>query len=333
MKVKDSFTPEQPGVSESTPPQDSPAVPEKKRKRVFWKVYAAAIAVVVLAAVAVNIYISSRLSEYEGAQPKHAAQAVFEKYFANPDFAALIEQTGYTLAEAETLENAVEYFTVLSQSGTLSLTSATNTFEERRDSLVYVVKAGDVGIAKFTLVPSGQATPHGSTVYTEDTLSLIRRERPTPPPPPTPPPVVYSQQLREEYSDYVLAAAKTFSKRSRLQATKGQALAYCEPGSQVAKRISSLETWGSQRYSSYTFENELAHEFIKLSDTAFSCRVRFNFRMQKRGQEDVIDVVDCTLYLRQNAKGQYRVFAQYNTGAVLADEDLAMLEAAISGAA
>jgi hypothetical protein len=344
MIEKEGFSPETEGqtaeaapetnapAEEPTPQVIAPAVARKK-KRVFWRVYAAAVALFVIAAVIVNVYISARLSEYESAQPKHAAQAVFEKYFANPDFAALLEQTDYTLAEAETFENAVDYFTARTSGGQLRLTSATNTFEERRDSLVYVVKAGDVSIAKFTLVPSGQTTKHGSVLYTEDTLTLIRRERPAPPTPPPPPPVVYSEALQAEYGDYALAAAETFSKRSRLQATRAQALAYCEPGSQVAQRISSLESWANQRYDSYGFESEIADEFLELSDSAFSCRVRFNFRMKKRGQEDVIDVVDCTLYLRKNAKGQYRVFAQYNTGAVLTDEEQAQLEAAISGTA
>lgn len=303
--------------------------PARKKIPLFYIILLSVVALAACAVIIANLYIRTLLTDYESAQPKYEAERLFQQYFGSPNFEALIDKSGYTLQDGETLENAVAYFTDLTAGGDLSYIRVTSAFEEQADALVYMVKSNGVNIAKMTLVPSGEETKHGNALYTEGGIMLIRRNRPTPTPAPTPEPtpvttteptppptdepVQYSDKLQRQYSTYVLDAIKTLSLRFRNSATKGEALAYYEPGSEIYNRIDDTDVEHNLVYHNYEFSDEIADEFVELDSGAFSCRVRFSLRMSRTGRPSITEDVDYTLYLRPSEKGKPLIYEQFVT--------------------
>lgn len=308
-----------------------------KKLPLFYIILSSAVALAAAAIVLLNVYIAGQLKDYEAAQPIHAATRVFEDHFKEPDFASLIGTSGYLLADGETPENAAEYFSGAASRGGLVFFPVTSAFEERGDALVYMVRAGDVNIARFTLVPSGKVSKYGHVLYTGHTIDLIRRDRPEPPPPtpeptpeptptpvptptprptpePAPEPVQYSEELRLRHGDYVLEAVKTFSRRARNRAEHEEVIVFYEPGSRMYRIIENMGLRYDQVFSSYSFADEFAGEFLPLAGGAFSCRVRFDFVMHQGRQDDFVDYIDFTLFLRPDQDGTYLIYDQYVTG-------------------
>jgi hypothetical protein len=281
---------------------------------VFWLVFICVFAVLTLAVAVINVYIHSRLSEYESAQPMYLAQSVFDEYFASPDFNALLDEAGYVLSYAETRSDAADYFKSAAENGEISFTQVTSAFEARTDALVYIVRAGSVNIAKFTLIPTGETTKHGSVLYELGELMLIRRERPEPVlPEEKTMPAYYSAELEQEYGPFVLDAIRAYAKQAYAQSGVS-ALKYYEPGSDPYKRLGRIDVY-TERWVKHSIENETAGEFRELDGGAFSCRVSYTVRLKASGRADEINTEDYTLFLRPNAAGKYLIYAQYVTGA------------------
>jgi hypothetical protein len=286
----------------------------RKHLPVFWLAFICVFAVLAVTVAIINIYIHSRLSEYESAQPMYLAQSVFDEYFANPDFETLIEKTGYVLSYAETQADAVNYFKTAAANGEISFTQVTSAFEAQEDALVYIVRAGNVNFAKLSLVPTGETTKHGSVLYELGELMLIRRERPEPVlPEEKTVPVYYSAELQAQYETFVLEAIRAYAKQAVAQSGV-TALKYYEPGSDPYKRLGRIDVY-TEKWVRYSLENESASEFRELENGVFSCRVNYTARLKATGREDELHTEDYTLFLRPNAAGKYLIYAQYVTGA------------------
>jgi LmbE family N-acetylglucosaminyl deacetylase len=308
----------------------------------FYRVVIAVFIVATGVVIGVNVYIKDRLREFEAAQPYHVAAAMFDKYFLNPDFAALIAESGYVLRDGESLDNAVNYFSELANGGNLDFSLAVSTFEEQEEAIAYIVRAGDVNIAKLTLVPSGETTKHGHLLYADGGIMLVRRDRPEPPAAdvepisydvddlPQSPIIIYNQELQAEHSDFVIAAMKEFVKHSCSVQNKYLLLPYYEPGSNIYATIQAI-TLGYRAPDNYSFGDVRADEFQDLEDGAFSCRVTFTFNYQLDGAS-AEEPVDYTLFLRPNANGKYLIYDQYLTALVPEPEPIAPLPAEVVAA-
>jgi LmbE family N-acetylglucosaminyl deacetylase len=289
----------------------------RKQVPLFWKIFAVVAAAALLALAAVNIYIRGRLAEYEAAQPKYVAQVAYDRYFAQPDFGELMDLSGYELAPGESRDDVIAYFSALFATGHTEYVQVTSAFESNPEALAYVVIANGVNAAKFTLVPSGQRTKHGSVIYAPGELMLIRRQRPAPPeqdPAAAASLAEYSGELQAKFSLYVITAAKMYSLRSRSKAPTEAVLPYYEPGTDIYERIRKLSYGYEQVYDSYHFDGVLADEFTELGGGAFSCRVRYDFVMTKDGKSDYVDRVDYRLYLRPDENGKHLIYGQHVTG-------------------
>jgi hypothetical protein len=288
-----------------------------RRKSPYWGICAVVFVCVAIAFALVNVYINLRLSEYEGALPERVAEHTFDRFFAAPDFESLLDVSHYELADGETRENALSYFNAVLGGGETSFAEVSSAYAESPDAKVYIVKSGERNFARFTIVPSGAVSAHGSALYALDNVDLIRRERPlpevVPPPEPSLPP--YSFVLQEIFSDSVIEAVKAYTRNSRNELSVGVTLKYYEPGSDIYVRIQELVQGLQKHYETYEFEGETADEFLELENGAFSCRVRYNVRYKKRGESDLVDKLDLTVKLRPNADGKYLIYEQYITGA------------------
>ncbi|MCL2030710.1 MAG: hypothetical protein FWG93_04120, partial [Oscillospiraceae bacterium] len=102
--------------------------------------------------------------------------------------------------------------------------------------------------------------------------------------------------------------------RARNRATGEETIVFYEPGSRIYNVIANLGGRFDQVFSSYSFENESAGEFLPLGNGAFSCRVQFDFVMRQLRREDVVDYIDFTLFLRPGPNGTHLIYEQYVTG-------------------
>lgn len=305
-----------------------PSTRERGRTPVFYKALAGVFGVLAACAAAFNVYIYGRLAEYENALPKHAAQGVFAKYFAEPDFLYLLAKSDYALAADETLAGVLDYYGALAKREPLDYARVKTSSDAA--AITYVVTAGETNIAEFTLVPAGK-TKHGHVIYEEGAVALLPEPETDAPgenlPPvsdaapetsavdaapetgPAPEPETDAEEspasaaLREAFSERCIAAVRAYSLRSRNQLPKGETLAFFERGSAIYRRIDSIEYDYAQFYDEFIFENETASEFRPLTDKTFSCRVSFDFVMKKKGAADFVEHVSCVVFMRENADG------------------------------
>lgn len=103
------------------------------------------------------------MADYESALPKYVAQNVFDKYFADPDYGALLEAQGYTLSPAETKDDLINY--VKAQIGDGETVYHEAVSGVTGDRIKYVVSAGETPFAQFTIIKSGETTEYGNELY------------------------------------------------------------------------------------------------------------------------------------------------------------------------
>ncbi len=148
---------------------------------VFYIIYFVCLAVVLFALTAALGTVTDRLAEYEAAQPRHTAEAVFNKYFSPIDYASLLADAEY---DADGL-STVELMTYLSgQIGKSTLTFAAGSSSDA-ETMRYIVRAGTKQVAAIDLVKSAETTKHGYTTYEFSGLELfiVKGDTPTPPTP------------------------------------------------------------------------------------------------------------------------------------------------------
>lgn len=118
----------------------------KKKFPVFYKIYFAVLALLLIAGGVGLFWLRGFLADYEAAQPKHAADAIYAQYYASGDFAALAKKCAgddpFLSPDA-----LAAYLTEACAGKELSWSSGTATDGQP----TYVVKAGDVKISSFTL--------------------------------------------------------------------------------------------------------------------------------------------------------------------------------------
>lgn len=126
---------------------------------------AVALALIILVVCAMTP-LNTWLEQYETAQPKHAAEEVYDLLFAQPDWALLYDMAG---VEATEYEGRSEYVTFMSAKvGTQALTyqeiPAGNITDHR-----YSVRLGDEEVARFTL----KAVDDGVSTFPRWTLGTV----------------------------------------------------------------------------------------------------------------------------------------------------------------
>lgn len=86
--------------------------------------------------------------------------------------------------------------------------------------------------------------------------------------------VNYDEDLKNEMSDYVIEAAQTYAAAMQNDRSRGQALSYILPSSELYQQTLGLDLFVSA-HSGYRFEQVKAEEFYAYDDNTFSCRVSF----------------------------------------------------------
>lgn len=164
----------------------------KKRKSIwnstFYRVYFALVALALVAIVVGTLWLRGVLRDYESAQPKYVAQDV-GKLFENADYEAIynVDTSAAQFAGGdETL-----YLDNLKQLTAGKNVEWTPAFSANKDERKYNVNVDGERFATFTLVPSGQTTARGNTLWklgSVTTLVQLQQATPTPEPEATPEP-------------------------------------------------------------------------------------------------------------------------------------------------
>ncbi len=162
-----------PAVQNKPAPKQAAAVAhkaEKKEKKKRWpptKGTIAFYAIYMLSIIAVFAGLSGVLSaledwlvDYENSQPKYKCQEVFDRYFADPDWAELYDIAGYTATAYEGKEQYVAYMEDLLEGQTMRYVATASGDPNRMAK--YIVKAGDIALGTFTLV-TGEHTQYEIT--------------------------------------------------------------------------------------------------------------------------------------------------------------------------
>ncbi len=163
----------------------------KKRKSIwkstFYRVYFALVALA-LAAIAVGtVWLRGVLKDYESAQPKYVAEGV-GKLFENADYEAIYN---VDTSAAQFEGDAALYLDNLKELAAGKRVEWTPAFSANKDERKYNVNLDGERFATFTLVPSGQTTERGNTLWklgSVTTLVELHQATPTPEPEATPEP-------------------------------------------------------------------------------------------------------------------------------------------------
>lgn len=138
-----------------------------KRKTRSFPYFYAILALLVVIGVCFVAYglnlLKAWMADYESTQPKHVAQRVFNEIFADPDFDALLEKQGYTVCEAETKQDLINYVKAQVGDGEIVYQQAASGVDG--GTLKYVVSAGDNAFAQFTVVKTDAVTEYGNPIY------------------------------------------------------------------------------------------------------------------------------------------------------------------------
>ena len=115
---------------------------------------------------------------------------------------------------------------------------------------------------------------------------------------------VYNDELKAEYSDYVLSALQNYAtyiqgRYSNGGVTLDMVTKFFDPQSHVYATVKKVSNKYVNSYDSYEFRDEMADEFIQYDENTFSCRVSFDQVLHRSGAEDYVDHIDYTLYLRK----------------------------------
>ena len=144
----------------------------KKKKKSgiprFYIIYLCSLAVAVIVIIAALGIVSSRLTEYEAAQPKYVADSVFTQYFSPLDLNALLAVAEYDAGDA-TASEITEYLTA--EIGDETVTYSTGS-SQTEDEIKYIVKAGNKKFAAINLRLSDKTTAHGYKTYEFDKIEL-----------------------------------------------------------------------------------------------------------------------------------------------------------------
>ncbi|MBQ2767168.1 MAG: hypothetical protein IJF49_03720 [Clostridia bacterium] len=141
---------------------------------VFYICLVVFVALVLVAMACGLAYLRVILTDYEASQPKYAAEEVFAEYFAEPDFAALVEMCELP-ENVSPLETKVGFAAELTERYASLPTSYAATTAGADGSLRYLVKAGEQKIAVFSLTVAEEKSEFGFDLYEKGEISLYIR--------------------------------------------------------------------------------------------------------------------------------------------------------------
>jgi hypothetical protein len=139
---------------------------QKKKFPLFYKIYFIIIALVVAASVIGLWWLWGVLRDYEDSQPKHVADAIFEKYYTSGDFTALAAKC----AEGNPFESASAVAKYLNEN--YKDAEMTCTSGAMKNGLpTYIVKVGDYKVSSFTLKEK-EKNSRGWEMFEEGTFEV-----------------------------------------------------------------------------------------------------------------------------------------------------------------
>lgn len=163
----------------------------KKRKSIwnstFYRVYFALVALALVAIAVGTVWLRGVLRDYESAQPKYVAEDV-GKLFENADYEAIYN---VDTSAAQFEGDEALYLDNLRELAAGRRVEWTPAFSANKDERKYNVNLDGERFATFTLVPSGQTTEKGNTLWKlgyVTTLVQLKQATPTPEPEATPEP-------------------------------------------------------------------------------------------------------------------------------------------------
>lgn len=147
----------------------------KKKLPVFWTVFiicwVAALAALFISLSALRSY----LAEYESVQPKYVAETVFDEYFKNHNYTAVLNFSESTRNKFETIESLSSYLAGLTDEKNLSYHEISSGMD--KDTAKYIVKYEEDGkeikIASFTLKKNGEKSKKGFGIYSLSEFELF----------------------------------------------------------------------------------------------------------------------------------------------------------------
>ena len=158
-------------------------------KSKFYRIYFALVLLGLIGIAVGTVWLRGVLREYESAQPIHKAREVAQ-LFETADYEALyaLDTSARQISE-EDRELYVDSLRQLAEGKDVEWTEA---FSANADERRYAVTLNDERFATFTLVPSGQTTPHGNRLWTlgEVTTNVVIEEPEPEEPEPTPEPEI-----------------------------------------------------------------------------------------------------------------------------------------------
>ena len=164
---------------------------KKKKKSIwrskFYRVYFVLVGLALVAIVVGTFWLRGVLADYESAQPKYVAQDV-GKLFENADYEAIYN---VDTSAAQFEGDVALYLDNLKELAAGRRVEWTPAFSANKDERKYNVNLDGERFATFTLVPSGQTTQRGNTLWklgSVTTLVQLRQATPTPEPEATPEP-------------------------------------------------------------------------------------------------------------------------------------------------
>ncbi len=142
-------------------PTRRPRKKTNKGTKLFYSIYAAVVAVILIAFIIVTIPLHNWLVNYEASQPKQQCQEVFDLIFAKPDWAVIYDLAEISDTDLEGKETYVRYMNARVAAAKEPQLRFVETSAGLSGDHKYLVKLDEEKIASFTLVNSAESgTPN-----------------------------------------------------------------------------------------------------------------------------------------------------------------------------
>ncbi len=147
---------------------------KKKKTDLFYPIYLGALAAAVIVLVVALVLLRGVLTEYEDSQAKYVAEEVFRDRFANFDYKNFTTDeidpvTDSQLPSFSTNEEKMRYLNAAIEGMEISYFRQSGA---QGDDDVYTVVAGNLKLAEFTVVPTGEKTEHGFKTYRAGSVTV-----------------------------------------------------------------------------------------------------------------------------------------------------------------
>lgn len=111
---------------------------ERKKLPLFWGVYLA-VTVSVIALILIGAaLLTSYLAAFEESQPIHGAEKIFRQYFESKNFEAALKDSGFAVGETETLSDAAEALSALTEGKVMSFYAVSSEEGEANYNVVVI---------------------------------------------------------------------------------------------------------------------------------------------------------------------------------------------------